>query len=196
MTHKKSHLILSICVCLTLPSFSASAQQKSKSWLDRPLQNWNRGDDGFPKLPRPTLGIEIPKRCLKQVRPPTIPAEQALVRQGWKLYGSIRSYGLTQVITATSGFDGMCRPMQYQAFVYWEGRYAGTLSPVTMNSRTDGSISTINLTSTTNISTVFNRYRPSDAYCCPSGKSSVQFNLRPDDLPYLSPVSVSSGENR
>jgi heat shock protein HslJ len=118
------------------------------------------------------------------------------VRQGWKLYGSVQSYGLTQVITATSGFDGMCRPLQYQAFVYWEGRYAGTLSPVSMDSRTDGAIANINLTSTTNISAEFNRYSSSDALCCPSGKSWVQFNLRPDDLPDLRPVSVSSGEIR
>jgi heat shock protein HslJ len=129
-----------------------------------------------------------------QVRPPTSPAEQALVRQGWKLYGSVQSYGLTQVVTATSSFDGMCRPIQYHAFVYWEGRYAGTLSPVPMDSRTDGAIANIRLTSTTSLSAEFNRYRQSDPLCCPSGISTVLFNLKPDDVPDLRPVSIA--ENR
>ncbi|NJL43354.1 MAG: LppP/LprE family lipoprotein, partial [Pseudanabaena sp. SU_2_4] len=114
-----------------------------------------------------------------------------LVRQGWKLYGSVQSYDLTQVVTATSSFDGMCRPIQYQAFVYWEGRYAGTLSPVSMDSRTDGALSDIHLTSATNLSTEFYRYRESDPLCCPSGISTVLFNLRPDDIPDLIPVSIT-----
>lgn len=191
MTYRKSYLILSICFCLTLPSFQVSAQSKD-SWLDRPLTSWNRVDGSFPKLPRPTTdNSAIDKRCLLQVRPPTSPAEQALVRQGWKLYGSVQSYGLTQVVTATSSFDGMCRPIQYHAFVYWEGRYAGTLSPVPMDSRTDGALSDIRLTSTTSLSAEFNRYRQSDPLCCPSGISTVLFDLKPDDVPDLGPVSVA-----
>ncbi len=192
MINSKSSLILSICFCLSLPSFQASAQQTKASWLDRPLKSWNRVDRSFPKLPRPkTDSTEIDKRCLQQVRPPTSPAENALVRQGWKLYGSVQNYGLTQVITATSSFDGMCRPMQYQAFVYWEGRYAGTLSPVSMDSRTDGALSDIRLTSTTSLSAEFYRYRESDPLCCPSGIGTVLFNLRPDDVPDLKPVSIA-----
>lgn len=191
MIYRKSYLLLSICFCLSLPSFQASAQPR-ESWLDRPLQNWNRGNGSFPKLPRATAdSTEIDKRCLVQVRPPTSPAEQALVRQGWKLYGSVQSYGLTQVITAASGFDGMCRPIQYHAFVYWEGRYAGTLSPVAMDSRTDGAIANIRLTSTTSLSAEFYRYRQSDPLCCPSGIGTVLFNLKPDDVPDLRPVSIA-----
>jgi heat shock protein HslJ len=192
MIYRKSYLFLSICLCLTLPSFEASAQQTKDSWLDRPLTSWNRVDRSFPKLPRPLAdSAEIDKRCLAQVRPPTSPAENALVRQGWKLYGSVQSYGLTQVITATSGFDGMCRPIQYHAFVYWEGRYAGTLSPVPMDSRTDGAIANIRLTSTTSLSAEFYRYRQTDPFCCPSGISTVLFNLKPDDVPDLRPISIA-----
>ncbi|MEE3715183.1 META domain-containing protein [Tumidithrix elongata RA019] len=205
MIYRKSSLLFSIYLCLSLPSVSAFAQstlvqstlaQSTKaSWLDRPLQNWNRVNGNLPQLPRPaTDSGEIDKRCLSQVRSPSSPAEETLVRQGWKLYGSVQSYGETQIITATSGFDGMCRPMQYQSFVYWEGRYAGALSPVAMDSRTDGAIANIHLTSPTNVLTEFNRYRASDALCCPSGKSFVTFTLKPDDVPDLKPVNV--GEYR
>jgi heat shock protein HslJ len=193
MIYRKSYLILSICFCLTLPSFQASAQQARDSWLDRPLKSWNRVDGSFPKLPRPTANItEIEKRCLTQVRQPTSPAENALVRQGWKLFGSVQTYDLTQVITATSSFDGMCRPIQYHAFVYWEGRYAGTLSPVAMDSRTDGALSDIRLTSPTSLSAEFYRYRESDPLCCPSGVSTVLFDLKRDDIPDLNPISITA----
>ena len=74
------------------------------------------------------------------------------------LYGSVQSYGLTRVVTAMSGVDGMCRPLGYQAFIYWEGRYAGTLSPTPMNSRTDGAITNIRLVSGTRIFAEFARY--------------------------------------
>jgi heat shock protein HslJ len=192
MIYRKSYLILAICFCFTLPSFQASAQQPQQSWLDRPLKSWNRVDSNFPKLPRPTPdSAQTDKRCLEQVRPPTSPAENALVRQGWKLYGAVQSYGFTQVITATSSFDGMCRPIQYHAFVYWEGRYAGTLSPVAMDSRTDGALSDIRLTSPTSLSTEFYRYRDSDPLCCPSGVSTVLFDLKRDDTPDLSPISIT-----
>ena len=73
-------------------------------------------------------------RCREEVRQPASAAERAVVRKGWKLYGPVQSYGTTIVFTALAGFDGMCRPLGYQAFLYSEGRYAGTLSPVPMNS--------------------------------------------------------------
>jgi len=190
MPFKKSHL-LPFILCLNIGSFPVSAEQAQKFWLDRPIQNWNRVNDEFPKLPRPVGNTtEIAKECLGQVRQPTIPAERALTRQGWNLYGSVQTYGLTQVITATSNFDGMCRPIQSQAFVYWEGRYAGTLSPILMDSRGDGAIARIYLASETNISVEFNRYRDSDPLCCPSGISTVAFNLRRDEVPDLKVIGI------
>jgi heat shock protein HslJ len=196
MTFRKSHLFLSICFCLNISAFPALADQinqVNKSWLDRPTQNWNRVGTDFPKLPRPTGNTtEISKQCLDQVRQPETPAERALTRQGWKLYGSVQTYGLTQVINATSNFDGMCRPIQSQAFVYWEGRYAGTLSPVAMDSRSDGAIANIYLSSVTSLSVDFYRYRDSDPLCCPSGISTVSFNLRPDDIPDLKVIGIEA----
>lgn len=63
-----------------------------------------------------------------------------MVRKDWTLYGQVYSYETTKVFTAMAGADGMCRPLGYQAFVYSEGRYAGTLSPVPIDSRTNSSL--------------------------------------------------------
>ena len=107
------------------------------------------------------------------------------------LYGPVRSHGETRIMMALAGFDGMCRPLGFQAFVYWEGKYAGTLSPVPMNSRTDGSLTDIRLTSAANISADFARYSESDALCCPSRISSVLYNLKLDDMPTVTPTNVT-----
>ncbi|MDM9380884.1 META domain-containing protein [Chlorogloeopsis sp. ULAP01] len=176
---------------------SASAQQSrtNNSWLDRPLVNWNRQGTDFPQLPTPskTAGESASvSRCREQVRQPTSAAEKAVVKKGWTLYGSAQSFGTTTVFTAMSGVDGMCRPLGYQAFVYSEGRYAGTLSPVPMDSRTDSSLTNIRLNSATRIAGEFARYSKSDPLCCPSKTSTVQYSVRNDEVPDLTPVNVNT----
>ena len=169
----------------------AHAQQ---AWLDRPLANWNRQGLSLPQLPRPAPQDESANtgRCrADQVRKPASAAEKALVGRGWLVYGPVYSYDSTRIVTALSGFDGMCRPMGYQAFVYWDGRYAGTLSPVPMNSRTDGALTRIHLTGPARFSADFARYRESDALCCPSRVDSVAYSLRRDDIPTLAATHVS-----
>jgi len=99
---------------------------------------------------------------------------------------------MTTVFTALAGFDGMCRPMGYQAFVYSEGRYAGTLSPVPMNSRTDGSLTRVHLVRSTAITAEFARYRDSDPLCCPSRTSTVEYRVRNDEVPDLTAVNVTT----
>jgi hypothetical protein len=177
--------------------FSASAQQAGtdNSWLDRPLVNWNRQGKDFPQLPSPskTAGESASvSRCREQVRQPASAAERAVVQKGWTLYGQVYSHGTTTVFTAMSGVDGMCRPLGYQAFVYSEGRYAGTLSPVPMDSRTDSSLTNIRLIGATRIAAEFARYGKSDPLCCPSKKSTVNYNLRNDEIPDLTPVNVNT----
>jgi heat shock protein HslJ len=164
------------------------------SWLDRRLANWNRPSGSLPQLPEPSLQSgpsANSTRCRQQVRQATTPGEKALERRGWKLYGPVYSYDLTKIVTAVSGFDGMCRPLGFQAFVYWEGRYGGTLSPVLMNSRADGSLTNIRLINASSISADFSRYQRSDALCCPSRISSVNYSLIRDDVPTLSASNVS-----
>jgi heat shock protein HslJ len=177
-------------------TISTLAQQTpaNDSWLDRPFVNWNRQAGSLPELPQPSAAqgeSAMTNRCRAQVRQPATAAERALVRRGWMLYGPVQSYEMTNIVTALSGFDGMCRPLGFQAFVYWEGRYAGTLSPLLMNSRTNDSLTGIHLISATSIMADFVRYTESDALCCPSRTSSVLYDLRRDDIPTLTPKSVT-----
>ncbi len=182
---------------LTLTSASIIGAQESArpdgSWLDRPPMNWNRRMSGLPR-PVPSTGVaEMQRRCREFIRRPESDADSALVRAGWMLYGAVQSYGPTKVATAMSGVDGMCRPLGFQAFVYWEGRYAGTLSPSAMNSRTDGALTNIRLVSPTSISAEFARYKETDPLCCPSRTSHVTYEVNRDDSPLVAPVNINTG---
>lgn len=172
----------------------AQAPSDPPTWLDQPLTNWNRPTSEFPQLPQPLPPSNI-SQCVSQIRQPSLDAERAVVAKGWKLFGPLQTYDSTQLFLATSGFDGMCRPMGFQAFVYVEGRYAGTLSPVLMDSRSDGVIYTPYLANGTEINVEFARYRSTDPLCCPSGKSFVTFKIRPDEVPDLIATSVTTTQN-
>jgi hypothetical protein len=181
---------MSQVLIFTLACFALA---QAGSWLDRsPFPRWNRPGGRVPHLPEPPSHGAPHERCRDQVRAPGTPAERAVVRKGWKLYGASRIFGNSVVFTAMSDTDGMCRPLGYQAFVYSEGRYAGTLSPVPMNSRQDGALTRIHLTSPTRIIAEFARYAPSDPLCCPSRKVHVLYTLRNDEIPHLEASGVTS----
>ncbi len=194
MIYKNAIITLFSVLTIFAASFSASAQQtRSAAWLDRPLVNWNRAAGGLPQLPRTVAAPgAADNRCLEQIRQPETAAERVLAQRGWRLYGATQSFGQTRVATALSGFDPMCRPLGFQAFVYREGRYAGTLAPAAMDSRADGALTEIRLVSPTVVSAEFVRYASSDALCCPSKISRVTYNLRRADAPDFAPVNVTT----
>src|SRR5262245_33619992 len=111
----------------------------ASSWLDQPIVKWNRFGGGVPRAPKAEGSTD--RRCLDQIRTPASRPEKAVAKAGWKLYGESSTEGATTVLLALSGFDGMCRPLGYQAFVYSGSKFVGTLSPIPMNSRSDGSLS-------------------------------------------------------
>ena len=190
-------LILISVSAIVAAAFSASAQptRAVDSWLDRSLANWNRQGPGLPSLPRPPAPAgdsPLANRCRDQVRQPASAAERTVVRRGWTLFGPVQSYATTTVFTAMAGVDGMCRPLGYQAFVYAAGRYAGTLSPVPMDSRTDSSLANIRLISSTTITAEFARYSESDPLCCPSKTSTVNYRVRNLGTPDVMAVAVTT----
>jgi heat shock protein HslJ len=194
-------LILSFALLSVVMPVMAQTRHQD-SWLDRPLINWNRVSRRLAQPPRPPApdDSDNANRCRRQVRRPTNAAERVLVQRGWMMYGPAYSYGGTGIVTGLSSFDGMCRPIGFQAFVYTAGRYAGTLSPTLMNSRSDGSLTDVHVSSATSISADFARYRDSDPLCCPSRISSVAYSLRRDGtlIPRRvrhRPVSETSEQN-
>lgn len=82
------------------------------------------------------------------------------------------------VVTGAEILDGMCRPERYQDFVFVNGRYAGTLSPILMNSRSDCAAVAIEFPASNKISAMYRRYDTRDARCCPSHTSRASYEIR------------------
>ncbi|MGB7069488.1 MAG: YbaY family lipoprotein [Pyrinomonadaceae bacterium] len=152
---------------------SAGSVFTQTSWLDRPLNNWNGAGGLVPSAPRST----IDERCRTTTRSPESLVDRAVTRAGWLLFGASQTYGPVTLVKAMSSADGMCRPNNYNAFVFVGSRFAGTLSPTPMDARTDGSLREAHLSSTQEITAVFNRYTSSDALCCPSQESAVFYEV-------------------
>jgi hypothetical protein len=127
--------------------------------------------------PAPAPDIPPDPRC------PTVagrwaetPDDLALVQAGWQLYGSYQAGWGLRVIKALGGYDGMCRPMHFNEFVFVDGVFAGTISPQPMDSRTDGTGQVIGL-GPDQVTARFSRYTPADPLCCPSGEAIVQYRI-------------------
>ena len=145
----------------------------------------------IPNAPKIDADLPSVDRCKDQLREAKTPQERAIIKAGWELFGPQQIYNETTVITAMSGVDGMCRPLGYQAFVFVGEQFAGALSPQPMNSRTDGDISQIFLTSSSSLFVEYKRYNNSDPLCCPSQISRVLFKIEPKNAqPLLIPVEV------
>jgi heat shock protein HslJ len=97
------------------------------------------------------------------------------------------------VVLGRSGVDGMCRPLGFQAFVFVGGRFAGTLAPHPMTSRTDGAAQLPQLWSADAIAVTFSRYAGTDPLCCPSRVSTVQYRVDPGaDGPLVTATGVTT----
>jgi hypothetical protein len=121
-------------------------------------------------------------------------ADKRLQAKGWDLFGAYEGGWQTVVIRATADYDGMCRPLQYQVFVFVRGVFAGTLSPKPMDSRTDGALSTVSLQSNGRLAAQYLRYAATDALCCASKTTSVEFEI-PNGAAVVRPVSASTSPN-
>jgi heat shock protein HslJ len=181
-------LLLAVGLFTVAPPVSAQ-RGRDRSWLDSPLENWNTRVFNPPAAPRRQGAFGIGNRCRELSRPPAELADRTLVRLGWTPFMSLQTFGSTQLVTAASDVDGQCRPMQYHAFVFVQGRYAGTLTPEPMDSRTDGSLRDVRLVSATSIVGEFARYRRNDPMCCPSQISTVTYEIRRDGVV---PTNVST----
>lgn len=167
--------LLVAVVFVFLFSLNGAAQN---FWLDQtPLPNWNERSRAIPQGKK--ISADELKRCSVTVRPATLTVDRLVTRAGWTLVGEAQIFGRTTVLTVTESFDGMCRPLGFQTLVFVGSRLAGTLSPAPMDSRTDGSISNVRLTTETSVTAEYVRYRDSDALCCPYKTEAVFFEIKP-----------------
>jgi hypothetical protein len=135
---------------------------------------------------------DILSRC--RITPPaTSAAERAVATAGWIpfLPGGHRTVREdAEVVGGMSGADGMCRPVAYNLFVFVRGTFAGTLSPVPMMSREDGSSGAVTLTPG-GLDVEFARYQSSDPLCCPSGRVQVAYRIDRTEPPSVIPITVA-----
>jgi len=137
----------------------------------------------------PTTGFEVPRapalpegtvldaRCVEQQRPPETNEDRGAVAAGWMLIGDYRGGWGIKTILGASNFDGMCRPLGYQIFVFADELFVGAVAPTTMDSRTDGAAVQTVLQGPDRLSVVFVRYADVDPLCCPSWTSAAAYQI-------------------
>jgi hypothetical protein len=142
MTSTRARTAASLFAMLTCLSAIGAAQGQAGAWLDNPQPvAWNTPGATIPSAP--TVAGAVDARCRSAARPPQLAEDKQVIARGWELVGSYQGGWPIVVIRATAGYDGMCRPRQYQDFVFVRGVFAGTLSPQPMDSRTDGALSQV-----------------------------------------------------
>jgi hypothetical protein len=189
------HLALVVTLVAVLSLAATGNARADGSWIDAPLQNWNTPGAAVPVAPM-TKTAGNPS-CANTGRPAETDEDFAVQNAGWTLVGGYQGgWGLV-VLTGASGADGMCRPLDFQTFVFMDGQFAGTVSPVLMDSRTDGVMSRVDLgPGETPLTVTFSRYKPTDALCCPSSTSFVQYRVDSSSgVPVLVPVSAYTNPN-
>src|SRR5918995_476956 len=83
-------------------------------------------------VPAPPPGAALDPRCAHVARTPETAADGQVAAAGWTPFGTyIGGWGV-QIVRGLTGVDGMCRPLQYQEFVFVDGMFAGTVSPAPM----------------------------------------------------------------
>ncbi len=178
MTSRALVSIFTVAVAIG-PSAATQTQQEGTSWLDQPKPaSWNKAGSTIPSAPKVEGAIDA--RCRESARPPQLPEDKRVREQGWTLVGAYQGGWDVILIRGTAGYDGMCRPRQFQDFVFVRGAFAGTLSPQPMDSRTDGALQQVSLLSSSKLTAEYARYAPGDALCCPSKTTTVVFDITAD----------------
>jgi hypothetical protein len=176
---------------------TGGAAQAQGRWLDEPLAQWNSPGMPVPPVPEDVDMPAADPRCEEQQRPVETWEDAAVAEAGWSLFSTYEAGWGVKLIYGLSGYDGMCRPWGFQVFVFVDGVFAGTLSPVPMNSRLDGVVSnTFIQAGGDSLTATFQRYTEDDPLCCPSAGTTVSYGIdRSSGLPVLVAQSARTTPN-
>lgn len=181
-----------LVVALVVASWVApSLAWADGAWLDAPVVNWNTPGMSLPP-PLADPAAPVNSLCAERQTPPHTALEETVAAAGWTAFSPTPEGkdGVT-IIIGSSGYDGMCRPLGFQAFVFVDAIFTGTLSPVLMDSRSDGALNRSTMTRSDRIEAFFSRYVEDDPRCCPSAVSKVTFRIdKTVNGPLLTPLSV------
>jgi hypothetical protein len=112
------------------------------------------------------------------LRTPESPEEKAVALSGWRVTTFLNNEDGVTVVLGAAAVDGMCRPNQFQHFIFVNGTFAGTLSPRLMDSRSDGSLRELSFPGHDRIAAGFSRYADQDPLCCPSRTSEGMYEIQ------------------
>jgi len=179
---------------LLLVAASLTAQPKGKPlWLDATPKQWNKPGASIPRVPKRFSSDEdaFLDHCRAFIKSAQTPEGRAVADKNWMLTAETHDNRDIVVVTAMQDFDGMCRPNRFQDFVFVNGKYAGTLSPVLMDSRTEAAAIRVALPDPGKVYAEFERYVLRDPMCCPSRVSEATYEIRDaDGKPVVALVSV------
>ena len=179
MIHRATILLLTFALALV-------GQPQKPMWLDSPVnpafKQWNHTGGSIPKVKKQFDDDlkEFKNRCSAS-RPPSVtesPETLAVTSRGWTVFKSRSDFHGIVVVSALQDYDGMCRPIGYQDFVFVNGILAGTLSPKSIDSRSDASSITVTFAESGKILAELNRYTEKDPLCCPSRNSEVTYEIQ------------------
>ena len=168
--------------------FQGAIDSGPGAWLETsPPTNWNTPGADLPTAPAPYVSPD--PRCGAQERSSESPEEDQVVAAGWHVFNAAQVGWHVRLVDGLVGYDGMCRPNQFQGFVFADGQFAGTISPAPMDSRTDGVGRILDMRGPANLSGQFVRYAASDPLCCPSSTFFVEYTVdRSGSAPVLVPL--------
>lgn len=166
---------LAILVALWCATSAPAWAGEGGAWLEGTTANWNRAGGAIPQAP-PQEGEPF-AGCERMLRPATLPEDALVTAAGWTLSGAAHVFGNTTVVKAMADVGAQCRPFDFQVFVFVDGTFAGTLSPLPMQSRSDGSLFEFEVIREGRIHAAFNRYLPDDPQCCASGSARLYYEV-------------------
>src|SRR5215212_10546492 len=170
-------LILVLLVGAGFAIASAHAEADG-TWLDAPLASWNSPGMVIPAAPRLAGAPPDDPLCIRLKRPPETAEDAAVAGAGWTLFNTYQAGWDVKLVSGLVAHDGMCRPLNYQVFVFVDSVFAGTIAPQPMNARTDGAETQARISAGGDgLSAQFARYTDSDPLCCPSGTTSVEYRI-------------------
>src|SRR5262249_28634241 len=109
-----------ILVLLVGASFAVSSVQAESdgTWLDAPLASWNSSGMAIPAAPRIAEAPPDDPLCIRLHRPPESAEDAVVASAGWTLFNSYQAGWGVKLVYGLVAHDGMCRPLNYQEFVF------------------------------------------------------------------------------
>jgi hypothetical protein len=146
-------------------------------WLDaEPPMRWNAARAPLPGASAGFTANTTPA-CAGETRTAESDEDRAVVAAGYYLAGQYVAGWDLKAILGASGFDDVCGPLDYNYFIFANGIFAGTVSPVVMNSGTDGAAVDVRIVGSDQLTVRFLRSGPGDQSCCPSRESTGTYSI-------------------